>query len=381
MKKLQIAVLGCTGSIGMQTLDVIRMHADTMRLTALSIHKNIEDIKAICHEFQPEFIGISDQASAAKAKDWIGEGELIAGEECNRILAELPQIDAVVIAITGMVAIFPLLAAAKAGKSIALANKECIVCGGEWMREQLKQTTGIIHPVDSEQSAIYQCLQAIRNRDEVRRLLLTASGGPFREYSTEQMKAVTVEQALKHPNWKMGQKITIDSATLMNKGLEVIEAAYLFDVSPEQIDVFIHPQSIVHSMIETQDGSILAQLGSSDMRLPIQYALTYPHHISSPVTSLTVEKLANLNFFEPDTKRFPGLRLAYDALREGGTAPAIYNAANEVAVDRFLSREISFLDIANSVEETLMNVSARKPKNLEDILADDQQARRVAANL
>ena len=381
MKKLQIAVLGCTGSIGMQTLDVIRIHADTMQLTALSIHRSIDKLAAICDEFHPKFVGVSDEQNAKAAKNCIGGAELLAGAECNATLAALPEIDAVVIAVTGMVAIFPLLAAAKAGKSIALANKECIVCGGEWMKEQLKHTTGILHPVDSEQSAIYQCLQAIQDKEEVHRLILTASGGPFREYAHEQLKCVTVEQALKHPNWSMGKKITIDSATLINKGLEVIEAAYLFDMRHDQIDVIIHPQSIVHSMIETRDGSILAQLGCSDMRLPIQYALTYPHRLASPADALTIEKMANLTFFEPDTQRFPGLRLAYDALKQGGTAPAIYNAANEVAVDRFLNGEIAFLDIAKFVEEALIKIPAHTPHSLDEILADDQQARRLVQDM
>lgn len=378
MKQLQVAVLGCTGSIGQQTLDVIRMHTEKMHLAAISVHHSIDQLAEICQEFHPEYVGIVDPAQTKFMDQKQLDVKIITGEETNQLLAELPEVDVIVIAITGMVAIFPLLAAAKAGKQIALANKECIVCGGEWMQQQLKNYSAIIHPVDSEQSAIYQCLQGIHEKQEVQRLILTASGGPFRCKPMEQMHHITVEQALKHPNWSMGKKITIDSATLINKGLEVIEAAYLFDMTADQIDVLIHPQSIVHSMIETCDGSILAQLGSSDMRLPIQYALTYPARLPSPASTLTAQQLSCLQFEEPDTKRFPGLQLAYDALRIGGTAPAIYNAANEVAVERFLNHEIAFLEIAACVADTLQAIQVHIVSELEEILYDDRHARDFA---
>lgn len=383
MKKLQIAILGCTGSIGKQTLDVVRMHQDTMNVVAISVQKSTQALPSICQEFNPRYVGIADEKAAKNSEPMESAKttiEWLIGETCNETIAGLPEVDIVVMALTGMKAIFPLLVAMKKNKRVALANKECIVCGGTWMQEQLKKTGGVIHPVDSEQSAIYQCLQGIAKESEVERLILTASGGPFRDWSREEMTYVTREQALKHPNWSMGQKITIDSATLINKGLEVMEAAYLFDMPAERIDVFIHPQSIVHSMIETCDHGILAQLGCSDMRLPIQYALTYPHRAPSPTPALSWEQMSQLTFQKPDFDRFTGLQLAYDALKEGGTAPAIFNGANEVAVERFLEEEIAFLSIADCVAEALLRVPSKIPRELDDVLEADRCAREVARN-
>lgn len=375
MEKTKIALLGCTGSIGLQTLDVILHHAEQMELFAVSANKNIELLKQIEVEFSPQYIGIADDWTAKCAEKTMN-AQIISGRQSSAAIAALPEVDIVVIAVTGMEAVFPLIAAAKAGKKIALANKESIVCGGDWMQNQLKTFDAKILPIDSEQSAIFQCLQGLSSKkNEVDRLILTASGGPFRTWSFDQIEKATLEQTLRHPNWSMGKKITIDSATLINKGLEVIEARYLFDIEPERIDVLIHPQSIVHSMVECVDGAILAQLGSPDMRLPIQYALTFPNRMHSPAKRLTIDQLTALTFDKPNIEIFNGLSLAYDAMRIGGTATAIYNAANEQAVQAFLERKISFIQITELVDRALEHVEANVPHLLEDILEDDARAR------
>ena len=374
-KKLRVAVLGASGSIGRQTLDVIREHSEQMEVAAVSVKENLKSLGEICRDYTPAYVGLGQESLLEEAKGLVGEAELFCGKGCNESIASLPDVDIIVLAITGMQAIFPLLAAIKAGKPVALANKECIVCGGEWMQRKFLEYGATIYPVDSEQSAIFQCLRALERKSEVDELILTASGGPFLNASYEEMDRATPQMALKHPTWLMGRKISIDSATMINKGLEVIEASYLFHVPHDKIKVLIHPQSIVHSMVQTVDGSVLAQLGCSDMRLPIQYALSYPKRIDLSGERLDLAKLGSLTFFEPDMDRFEGLALAYDALQAGGTAPAIYNAANEEAVDAFLRGRIGFLDIARLVGDALSAVGSHQPILLDDILEDDQKAR------
>lgn len=354
-----LAILGCTGSVGRQTLSVVDAHPELFRVKALTAHSSEGELNALTEKYRPAF-------SALTERD---------GDEANVLAATLDSVDTVVIAITGMRAIFPLRAALKAKKRVALANKESIVCGGELLRAELLENQGRIFPVDSEHSALFQCMQGLSGKEEISRLILTASGGPFREYTEEQLQNVTVEMALRHPSWSMGKKITIDCATLANKGLEVIEAHYLFGIDADKIDVLIHPGSIVHSFVETVDGALLAQLGSPDMRLPIQYALTFPKRLPSPVSRLTAKDLATLRFELPDTKRFPALRMAYDALKAGGTATAVFNAANEVAVNAFLHGEAGFLDIPAAIESALCAIPARIPESFEEILDADRRAR------
>jgi 1-deoxy-D-xylulose-5-phosphate reductoisomerase len=354
-----LAILGCTGSVGRQTLSVVDAHPELFRVKALTAYGNEKALDALTAKYAPEF-------SALTARD---------GDEANITAATLDSVDTVVIAITGMKAIFPLRAALKAKKRVALANKESIVCGGELLKAELDENRDRLLPVDSEHSALFQCMQGLSNRGEVSRIILTASGGPFRDYTAEQLKNVTVEMALRHPSWNMGRKITIDCATLANKGLEVIEAHVLFGIGADQIDVLIHPGSIVHSFVETIDGALLAQLGAPDMRLPIQYALTWPKRLDSPVKRLSAADLATLRFELPDTQRFPALRMAYDALKAGGTATAVYNAANEMAVSAFLEGKAGFLEIPAAIESALCAIPTRIPDSFEEILDADRRAR------
>ncbi len=370
----RLAVLGCTGSIGKQTLSVADRHPGLFTVTALSADRNIEALLPLVRKYRPKAVAVRDESAAKLLKPDLPNGtELLAGENASAEAAALNDVDAVVVAVLGMAALPSLLSAIRAKKHIALANKESIVCGGELVQNELKAHNQTIYPIDSEQSAIFQCLKDIAPQ-EVERLILTASGGAFRTWSLLEMAAATPEQALQHPNWDMGRKITIDSATLMNKGLEVIEAHYLFGVPAERIKVLLHPQSIVHSLVETIDGSLLAQLSTPDMRLAIQYALTYPDRIPSSVTKLDLTA-APLEFSKPDKARFPGLPLAYEALKAGGVAPTVYNASNEAAVQLFFEHRLRFLDIARKVEEALEAVpNVRKPA-LGDIYEADRRAR------
>lgn len=354
-----LAILGCTGSVGRQTLSVVDAHPGLFHVKALTANGNEKGLKDLVAKYSPEF-------SALTERD---------GDGANITAATLDSVDTVVIAITGMKAIFPLRAALKAKKRVALANKESIVCGGELLKAELDENRERLFPVDSEHSAIFQCIQGLFSRKEISRIILTASGGPFREYTAKQLEGVTVEMALRHPSWNMGKKITIDCATLANKGLEVIEARFLFGVEADHIDVLIHPGSIVHSFVETVDGALLAQFGSPDMRLPIQYALTWPRRLDSPVKRLSAADLAALRFELPDTERFPALRMAYDALSAGGTATAVYNAANEAAVSAFLEGGAGFLDIPAAIESALCAIPARVPDSFEEILEADRRAR------
>jgi 1-deoxy-D-xylulose-5-phosphate reductoisomerase len=364
----KVAVLGSTGSIGQQTLDVIRALPERFSVVALSAGKNIDLLAEQINEFKPEFIYYSANEEG-EAKTCL-EGKFLSLEE----IASHPKVDIVVMATSGKAGLSPTLAAIQAGKNVALANKESLVMAGEIITSRAKLSGAQILPIDSEHSAIWQCLRG--EREEAVRLILTASGGPFRDYSLAQLGEVSVEQALKHPSWRMGKKVTIDSATLMNKGLEVIEAHWLFHMPFDNIRVLIHPQSIVHSMVEFIDGSIKAQLSYPDMRLPIQYALSYPERLPNPrLPRLDWSKINNLTFAEPNFDTFPCLKLAIEAGRKGGTYPAVLCAADEVAVELFLSQHIRFIDIAALIEQTLEQHQAITSPTLEEILAADAWAR------
>jgi 1-deoxy-D-xylulose-5-phosphate reductoisomerase len=372
-----IAVFGSTGSIGKQTLSVCEMHAEAFRVHTLVFGKNYaEGIKQI-EAFRPECVGVFDELAARIVREKCPEVKVVSGSEVWE-LAAAPEVDTVVNGVSGFDGIFPLLAALRAGKRVALANKESVVCAGDMVRDALK-TGGEIVPVDSEQSAIFQCLSAGK-RSEVKRLILTASGGAFLNTPIGELEKVTPEMAARHPNWSMGRKITIDSATMFNKGLEVMEAAFLFDASADEISVLIHPQSIVHSMVEFCDNSVMAQLAAPDMRLAIQYALTYPERTGSPSPKLDLAKLSALTFMEPDEKRFPALPMAYHAFREGGSIPLVYNSANEAAVERFIRGEIRFTDIAPCVEYALERAEKTSVRSMEELLYFDKEARRMAYN-
>ena len=367
MKK--IAILGSTGSIGRQALDVIRALPHELKIVALTGNKNFELLERQIREFQPKMF-----CSSVKLDSSYG-GEFLSVEE----IVSHPEVDFVIVATAGKAGLSPTLAALKAGKTVALANKEVLVMAGEIIVREAGLHQARILPIDSEHSAIWQCLQGEENKPQ--RLFLTASGGPFYHYSQSQLAGVTPEQALKHPVWKMGRKVTIDSATLMNKGLEVIEAHWLFSFPFDSIEILIHPQSIVHSMVEFMDGSLKAQLSSPDMRLPIQYALSYPRRWSNPeLPRLELNKINSLNFEPVDYEKFPCLKLAVDAGKSGGTYPSVLCAADEVAVELFLSHRISFTDIAKIVQKTLGQQQNIPQPSLEEILAADAWAREYAAH-
>jgi 1-deoxy-D-xylulose-5-phosphate reductoisomerase len=369
-----VAVLGSTGSIGTQSLEVIKELG--YKVVSLAAGTRIEQLAEQIREFQPELVSVKDEAHAVLLRERLGSTkvEIMYGQVGLREAARVSSADLVVTAVVGAMGIEPTLTAIHAGKSIALANKETLVSAGEIVLEAVKQKSVSILPVDSEHSAIFQCLQD-RPKREVEKLILTASGGAFRSLSRSELLHVSIGDALKHPNWAMGPKITVDSATMMNKGLEIIEAKWLFDVTPEQIDVLIHPQSVIHSMVEYVDGSILAQLGSADMRIPIQYALTYPQRSPSNWPRLSFEKMRQLDFYAPDFERFPALRLAYDALRAGGTMPCVLNAANEQAVQRFLQGAIAFHQIESLIERVMDAHTIEYHPDLMQILNVDKWAR------
>jgi len=373
----QIAVLGSTGSVGRQTLEVVRTQSDRFKVVGLTAGRNISLLAKQVDEFQPKFISFQETAKRGGGNHApFPSSEFLAQED----IASHPDIDLVVIATSGKAGLAPTLAAIRAGKQVALANKEVLVMAGDIIMTEAKRHGIEIFPVDSEHSAIWQCLQG-ESAEKVSRLILTASGGPFYHYSLEELAAITPAQALNHPTWQMGSKITIDSATLMNKGLEIIEARWLFDLPPEKIEVVIHPQSIVHSMVEFADGSTKAQLSPPDMRLPIQYALSYPERLHNPqLPRIDWDKLSSLSFGRADLVRFPCLRLAMEAVKNGGTYPAVLCAADEVAVDFFLSHRIGFLDIASVVEETMDHHQVINLPSIEEILAADVWAREYAKN-
>lgn len=378
MKVKKIALLGSTGSIGRQTLEVVE--ALGLEVTALTANRSVSLLEEQCRKFKPRLAVCMDAAAAAELKIRLADTQtqVASGMEGLLEAAVLDGTDTVLTAVMGMVGLRPTLAALRLGRRVALANKETLVCAGELVMETARRFDGQVVPVDSEHSAIFQCLQGCRDRGEVRRLILTASGGPFFGQKKEALEQVTVEQALNHPNWSMGAKITVDSATMMNKGLEVIEAMRLYEVPLDRISVVVHRESIIHSLVEYCDHAVMAQMGSTDMRLPIQYALTWPQRTVGPVTPLDLLSCPPLTFQAPDYENFPCLALAREAARTGGTATAILNGANEVAVERFLQGKIGFGDIARLVERALEQVPVIQTPTLEEILAADEAARQAA---
>lgn len=372
-----IAVFGSTGSIGTQALSVAAFHRNEFCVKVIAANRNIDLVEKQIAEFSPEFVGIYDEAAACELRRRCPGQKIVSGSEVDALCA-LQEVDSLVNGVSGFAGLFPLLSALKAGKTVALANKESIVCAHRIVNAALENCGGSILPVDSEQSALFQCLAAGR-REDVQSLILTASGGMFRDYSNEQLLSVTPEMALHHPTWSMGKKITIDSSSLFNKGLELMEAGWLFNFAPDQIRIFIHPQSIVHSMVEYNDGSVIAQIAKPDMRLAIQYALTYPARLPSQLGGVSPSLLSGLTFFEPDTKRFPAITLAYEAFRDGNSLPIAYNSANEVAVERFIKGELRFTEIASCVEHVMERIERLSVDSIETVLALDCSARRLAS--
>ena len=375
MKK--ITILGSTGSIGCSALDVIKKNPRRFQLVALAAGQNVKLLKNQIEIFKPKIVSVSTKENALKLRQALtlsNKIKILYDKEGLNEIAAFPSADIVVSAISGAAGLLPTLAAIEAGKDVALANKETMVMAGEIVNRRARLKKVKILPVDSEHCAIFQCLQGEKN-ENLKRIILTASGGPFLNFNANQLKQVELSQALKHPRWKMGKKITIDSATLMNKGLEVIEAKWLFNLAIEKIDVLIHPQSIVHSMIELIDGSVLAQMGIPDMRIPISYALTYPARIINDLPSLNLLKTEKLEFRKPDIKKFPCLRLAFEAGLCGGTTPAVLNATNEIAVAAFLDQKIKFVDLPGIIDMVLNAHVCRINPSLEDIIEADTWAR------
>lgn len=377
----KISILGSTGSIGTQTVDVVRRHPEEFQVVALSAGRRLDLLAEQARWLRPGLICVADSEGAAALRELVGSGpDIIYGPEGLEAAATHPDAGLVVTGVVGILGLKPTLAAIESGKDIALANKETLVAGGELITDAARRRGVKIIPVDSEHSAIFQCLQGAR-KSEVSRLILTASGGPFRTWTLAEMESVTPEQALRHPRWRMGPKVSIDSATLINKALELIEASWLFDTEIDRIDVLIHPESIVHSLVEFVDGSVLSQLGITDMRIPIQYALSYPNRLETGLPRLDLAAQGRLSFEEPDSERFPSLNYARAAVRIGGTLPAAMNAANEVAVERFLAGDIRFSDIHRIVTRVMdAHTPVLKPQ-LEDVLQADRWARRAAIEL
>lgn len=384
-----VLILGSTGSIGESTLDVIGRHPDRYQVVALCCHSRIDKLGEQVRRFRPRYVVIEDQAAALEAQQQFKaidpRLEVLQGSAAMAKLAASDEVDTVMAAIVGAAGLEPTLAAVRAGKRILLANKESLVMAGPLFMQAVRDHGAILLPIDSEHNAIFQCMPS-NYRDGleacgVSRILLTASGGPFRETALEQLRQVTPAQACAHPNWSMGQKISVDSATLMNKGLELIEACYLFDVSADKVEVVVHPQSIIHSMVEYTDGSVLAQLGNPDMRTPIAHGLAWPERIASGVGSLDIISHARLDFEAPDVERFPCLRLAREACDAGGTASAVLNAANEVAVEAFLQGRIGFLAIAELNEKVMAASEFYEPLDIPAVISADAEARVVAGSL
>ena len=382
----QITVLGATGSIGLSTLDVIARHPERYQAFALTGYSRMAELEQLCVRHRPQFAVVADQASAGRLQAALNAAGLptrvLVGEDALCEVASHPQVDAVMAAIVGAAGLKPTLAAVRAGKKVLLANKEALVMSGALFMQAVREHGATLLPIDSEHNAIFQCLPGDYGRGlaavGVRRILLTASGGPFRETPLDQLEKVSPEQACAHPNWSMGRKISVDSASMMNKGLELIEACWLFDARPSRVDVVIHPQSVIHSLVDYVDGSVLAQLGNPDMRTPIANALAWPERIDSGVAPLDLFAVARLDFQRPDEQRFPCLRLARQAAEAGGCAPARLNAANEVAVAAFLERRIRFPEIARIIEDTLDREPSAAVENLDAVLAADARARALA---
>ena len=378
----QIAILGSTGSIGTQTLDVVRQHPNEFSVYALSAHRSLDLLIQQALEFNPAVVCIADERLYQPLREALSDLpiKVMAGEQAIAEMVTMPAIDVVVAAMVGYAGLRPTIEAIKAKKTIALANKETLVVAGEIICRLAKRHQVSILPVDSEHSAIFQCLVG-EDMHSVEKLLLTASGGPFRTFTYEQMQHVTAAQALQHPNWEMGAKITIDSASMMNKGFEVIEARWLFDIPVEKIQVLVHPQSVIHSAVQFVDGSVKAQLGTPDMRIPIQYALTYPARWLSDVPRLDLFAVKQLTFEEPDMQRFPNLRLAYEAMEKGGNIPCILNAANEVVNLAFREGKCGFLQMSEVIEQTMATTSFITEPTYEDYVQTDKEARKIAKEL
>lgn len=384
-----VTILGSTGTIGINTLDVISRYPERYRVFALTANSDVEKLVDQCGRFQPQYAVMTDATSAQQLEERLhGKGldriTVLSGSDGQEAVAGDARVDYVMAAIVGAAGLLPALAAARAGKRILLANKESLVMSGQLFMDIVRSNKAVLLPIDSEHNAIWQCVSCYTGdgtglpQGAVSKIWLTASGGPFRNLPLESLAAVTPEQACAHPNWKMGRKISVDSATMMNKGLELIEACWLFGTPPESIEVVLHPQSIIHSMVAYSDGSVLAQMGNPDMRIPIAYALAWPERIRSGAEPLDIFRVAELNFERPDLKRFPCLGLAYDAIRRGGTATTILNAANEIAVDNFLQGRIRYTDIVRIVASVLEDLSPHEADSLEAILDDDKLARAYA---
>jgi len=379
-KRLNVVILGSTGSIGKQALDVVDKYPERFKVVGLAGKNKVSLLLEQIEKYHPAAVSVADDRAYGEIKDGAGSKvKVMSGMEGLCELVSMPEVDCVLVSVSGAVGIQPTLAGIKANKRIALANKETLVAAGDIVMQKVKEQGVLMIPVDSEHSAIYQCLAG--EERHLKNIWVTASGGPFREFSHEELEGVTVEMALKHPNWAMGPKITIDSASLMNKGLEVIEAHHLFGVDYDRIKVLVQRESIIHSMVELVDGSFLAHLGVPDMRIPIQYALTYPERAESPAKSLDFTSLGSIHFDRPDTKKFPALELAYNAGKMGGTMPAVLNAANEVAVISFIKGKTGFTDIPVLVEKVMLKHSCVKNPGLEDILEADKWAREVCEGL
>ena len=380
--KKNIAVLGSTGSIGTQSLDIIEANPDNFRASVLTAKSNWKLLAEQTRKFRPDHIVIADERFYADLKESL-EGfpvEIHAGSEAIANIVTIPVVDMVITAMVGYSGLIPTVKAIEAGKTIALANKETLVVAGEIITELASKNKVKIHPVDSEHSAIYQCLAGEEN-NPIEKIILTASGGPFRDKSLEELHSVTVEDALRHPNWQMGAKVTIDSASMMNKGFEMIEARWLFNTPSEKIEIAVHPQSIVHSMVEFADGSIKAQLGVPDMHLPISYALSYPKRLKSDRPKLKLSHYSNLTFETPDLNKFPLLRMAFEAIEKGGNTPCILNAANEVAVAAFLKGKIGFMDIPRIVEKSLKRANYINDITLQDLIDTNTEAVKIATDI
>ena len=385
MKRL--AVFGSTGSIGVSTLDVVSRNAARYEITALTANSNVDTLAAQCRRWRPRFAVMSDEFAAARLATVLStnvpDTEVLAGVAGLVQVAKHPEVDYVMAAIVGGAGLMPSLAGARSGKRILLANKEALVMSGRLFMDAVREGGAELLPIDSEHNAIFQCMPTVNSdggRRGVRRILLTGSGGPFRARDPTSLHSVTPDDACAHPNWSMGRKISVDSATMMNKGLEVIEACWLFDTTPESVEVVVHPQSVVHSMVEYEDGSVLAQLGNPDMRTPIAHALAWPDRIASGVEPLDLVRTSHLDFEAPDFDRFPCLRLGFEAAAAGGSAPAVLNAANEVAVDAFLNGHLRFTRIAHVAEATVAACAGAEPRTLDDVLDLDRLARARAAD-
>ena len=380
MKK-KITIFGSTGSIGESTLDIIRHNPDKYEVIALTANKNYKKLLEQVVHFNPKVVSINDNDAYSKFADLNNNKELriLNGQNCHKEILDL-NTDLVVAAITGSAGLMPVVSALEKGLSIALANKESLVCSGSLVTSIAKKNNAKILPVDSEHNAIYQVLDS-KNKSKISRLILTASGGPFFNRDINELDDILPEEAIKHPNWSMGKKISIDSATMMNKGLELIEACYLFEISHKNIDVIIHPESIIHSCVEYMDGSMLSQMGTPDMRTPISYTLAYPERIKTNVKRLNLCEIKQLNFFKPDLKKFPSLQLAYETLEIGKSAPTILNAANEVAVESFLNQGIKFLSISKVVEKTLNKTSFSNVNSIKDVIEIDKESRELALDV